>query len=140
MKARWPVIEMLAKLLPNPRTRGFSLKRVIISHCLEKSRPCRKVTACPGFSVGYKSETVVSLSKGKSCVTSKHSLQQPLALLKNGNHLLTSLQRHVLMALMPLLCVPYAEHALCGETRQWVVGFLLAWGKVSMWNLRIPDA
>jgi len=138
LQSRWPVLDYLARQLPDPGNRCFPSKRLLMLHVLELARPGQSNLPCPPLCVGYKTETVVSLSKGRSCVTSKLSLQKPLTLLKSPSPL-SPVQRQVLLALLPLVCVPYAKRALRGHTQRWVVAFLLAWGKVSMCNLRFPE-
>lgn len=137
LQSRWPVLHFLTIILRDPKKRQFQQKRLLLEHVLQLSKPSCKVLNCPRVCVGYKSETVVSLSKGKSCVTSKLSMTKPLALLEVPGPL-SDVQRKVLMALMPMFCLPYARKALRGETRDWVVGFLLAWGKVATSRLELP--
>jgi hypothetical protein len=145
LRSRWPLLRYCAWLLPNPAGRAFPSRRLLLHHVLELARPSRSRLArgaceCPSFCVGYKSETVVTLSKGKSCVTSKLNVTRPLALLRTSQPVyLSELQRRVLTALLPMLCLPYARTALRGPTKDWVVTFLLAWGKVATACLRLPQ-
>eukprot|EP00931_Biecheleriopsis_adriatica_P066771 TRINITY_DN4104_c0_g1_i3.p1 TRINITY_DN4104_c0_g1~~TRINITY_DN4104_c0_g1_i3.p1 ORF type:complete len:697 (-),score=153.06 TRINITY_DN4104_c0_g1_i3:5-2095(-) len=136
LRSRWSGLRFLASLLPNPQKRGCSSKRLLLQHLLELSKPSAQVVRCPRFCVGYKAETVVSLSKGKSCVSSKLSLNRPLSLLEAPGTL-SGVQQKVLAALLPMLCLPYARSALRGSTRDWVVGFLLVWGKVAAAKLKL---
>eukprot|EP00931_Biecheleriopsis_adriatica_P066770 TRINITY_DN4104_c0_g1_i1.p1 TRINITY_DN4104_c0_g1~~TRINITY_DN4104_c0_g1_i1.p1 ORF type:complete len:706 (-),score=138.05 TRINITY_DN4104_c0_g1_i1:327-2360(-) len=136
LHSRWCGLRFLASLLPNPQRREFSSKRLLLQHLLELSKPSSKVVSCPRLCIGYKAETVVSLSKGKSCVSSKLSVNRPLTLLDAPGPL-SDVQRRVLAALMPMLCLPYARSALQGPTRDWVVGFLLIWGKVAAAKLKL---
>eukprot|EP00930_Biecheleria_cincta_P008650 TRINITY_DN11017_c0_g1_i1.p1 TRINITY_DN11017_c0_g1~~TRINITY_DN11017_c0_g1_i1.p1 ORF type:complete len:716 (-),score=131.15 TRINITY_DN11017_c0_g1_i1:152-2299(-) len=137
LQSRWPALHFLSITLRDPQKRQFQQKRLLLEHVLQLSKPSCKVLHCPRVCVGFKSETVVSLSKGKSCVTSKLSMTKPLALLEAPGPL-SGVQRQVLMALLPMFCLPYARAALHGATRDWVVGFLLAWGKVAAANLQLP--
>lgn len=134
LRARWPVLRFLAMVLPNPQRREFVSKRVLLDHILELSKPSSNALTCPGLCVGYKVETVVSLSKGRSCVKSKLSVNRPLKLLSAEGRT-SDVQRRVLAALLPMFCLPYAKSTLKGDTRDWVVGFLLAWGKVAACGL-----
>lgn len=135
LQSRWPLLNFLASLLPNPR-REFSCKRVLLQHVLELSKATSEVIRCPRSCVGYKAETVVSLGKGRSCVSSKLSVERPLSLLQAPG-LLSDVQRQVLAALLPLCCLPYARSILRGQTQDWVVGLLLAWGKVATCSLQL---
>jgi len=138
LRSRWPALRFLAMLLPNPQRREFVSKRLLLEHILELSKPKHEVLRCPSVCVGYKVETVVSLSKGRSCVSSKLSVNRPLALLPAPGPL-SDVQRRVLAALLPMFCLPYAKSTLKGSTRDWVVGFLLAWGKVAACRLRLSS-
>merc|ERR1712232_1276442 len=109
-----------------------------MQHVLELSRPRRAVVHSRPVCVGYESETVVTLSKGKSCVTSKLSLQKPLKLIKSESQL-SPIQCKVLAALLPFLCLPYADRAFRGDSRRWLMCFLLAWAKVAMWKFQLPE-
>lgn len=135
LQSRWPLLNFLASLLPNPR-REFSCKRVLLQHVLELSKATSEVIRCPRSCVGYKAETVVSLGKGRSCVSSKLSVERPLSLLQAPGPL-SDVQRRVLAALLPLCCLPYARSILRGQTQDWVVGLLLAWGKVATCSLQL---
>eukprot|EP00435_Cladocopium_sp_Y103_P025355 s321_g6.t1 len=121
LQSRWPLLNFLASLLPNPR-REFSCKRVLLQHVLELSKATSEVIRCPRSCVGYKAETVVSLGKGRSCVSSKLSVERPLSLLQAPGPL-SDVQRRVLAALLPLCCLPYARSILRGQTqdgRHWM--------------------
>lgn len=137
LRSRWPLLQLAAKTLPDPRKREFLSKRLLLHHVLELSRPSRQVHNCPAVCIGYKAETVVTLSKGKSCVKSMLSLAKPISLLPDTQPL-SSVQQRVLVALLPLFCLPYARFALRGATREWVTTFLLAWGKVAASSLHLP--
>jgi len=138
LASRWPILCYLASVLINPQRREFSSKRVLLLHVLELARPQRHARACPPLCVGYTAETVVTLSKGKSCVSSKLSISRPLKLLRTPAPL-SDVQRRVLSALLPMMCLPYARSALRGSTRTWVVTLLLTWGKVAVASLRLPE-
>mmetsp|Transcript_38365 Transcript_38365/g.90166 ORF Transcript_38365/g.90166 Transcript_38365/m.90166 type:complete len:743 (+) Transcript_38365:91-2319(+) len=130
LQSRWALLMYCSKLLPNPEKRALPTRRLLLQHVLELARPGRQVQECPKLCVEYKTETVVTLSKGKSCVSSRLSIAKPLALQK-ADLLLSPLQRRMLVALMPLFCLPYARKVLRGQTKQWVIAVLLAWGKIS---------
>lgn len=136
LQSRWPLLKFLASLLPNPQRREFGCKRVLLQHVLELSKPTREVIRCPRSCVGYKAETVVSLGKGRSCVSSKLSVERPLSLLQAPGPL-SDVQRRVLAALLPMCCLPYARSILRGHTKDWVIGLLLAWGKVAAFSLQL---
>lgn len=138
LRSRWPALQFAASVLPSPKRRVFQSRRLLLLHVLELAKPTRRVHACPPVCVGYKAETVVTLSKGKSCVTSKLSVERPVKLLKAAVPI-SDVQRRVLAALLPMLCLPYARSALRGPTREWVVTFLLAWGKVAASQLTLPQ-
>lgn len=138
LASRWPLLHLAAVVLPNPQKREFGSRRLLLHHVMELAKPSRKVRDCPSTSVGYKAETVVTLSKGKSCVKSRLNLCRPVALLE-GSQPLSDVQRQVLVALLPMFCLPYARSALRGPTRDWVVAFLLAWGKVAAVTLKLPQ-
>mmetsp|Transcript_74183 Transcript_74183/g.214907 ORF Transcript_74183/g.214907 Transcript_74183/m.214907 type:complete len:524 (+) Transcript_74183:1773-3344(+) len=135
LASRWPLLSLVATILPSPLHREFLCKRLLLQHVLELPKPSRRTSTCPPLCIGYKAETVVTLSKGKSCVTSKLSLNRPLHLEKGAP--LSDIQRRTLRALLPLFCLPYARTALRGETRVWVETLLLAWGKVTMSRLQL---
>jgi len=139
LRSRWPLLRFVALHLGSPQRREFLSKRLLFQHVLELARPSRQVCTCPPVCVAYKAETVVTLSKGKSCVTSKLNVTKPLALLKAQAQPLSDVQRQVLAAMLPLFCLPYARSALKGNTRDWVIGFLLAWGKMATAALRLPQ-
>ncbi|CAE8649177.1 unnamed protein product, partial [Polarella glacialis] len=126
-----------ATILRNPQRREFVSKRILFHHVLELSRTSRQARNCPPVCVGFKAETVVSLSRGRSCVSSKLSLERPLKLIQ-AQQPLSDLQRRVLAALMPMFCLPYARSALPSGTKDWIIGFLLAWGKVAAFKLKVP--
>lgn len=139
LRSRWPLLRFLAITLPNPQRREFASKRVLLQHVLELSRPIKEVfPMSPAACISYKSETVVSLSKGRSNVTSRLSVEKPLKLVQASSPL-SNVQRSVLAALMPMFCLPYARSALRGDDLVWVVTFLLAWGKVAAWRLNLPE-
>merc|ERR1712061_87426 len=137
LRSRWPMLEFLARCLPNPQRRRFPPRRLLLQHVLELAKPTRRAQTCPSVCIGYKTETVVTLSKGKSCVKSVLSVRKPLSLLQ-APHPLSDVQRRVLVALLPLFCLPYARTALRGHTRDWVVALLLAWGKAAATALTLP--
>mmetsp|Transcript_71028 Transcript_71028/g.169479 ORF Transcript_71028/g.169479 Transcript_71028/m.169479 type:complete len:615 (-) Transcript_71028:55-1899(-) len=136
LQSRWLLLQFLAVLLPNPQQREFACKRVLLQHILELSKPTSEVIRCPRTCVGYKTETVVSLGKGRSNVSSKLSVERPLKLLQAPGPL-SDVQRRVLAALLPMCCLPYARTVLRGATRDWVLGLLLAWGKVAASSLEL---
>mmetsp|Transcript_85228 Transcript_85228/g.104510 ORF Transcript_85228/g.104510 Transcript_85228/m.104510 type:complete len:284 (-) Transcript_85228:8-859(-) len=136
LQSRWPLLKFLASLLPSPQRRDFPNKRVLLQHVLELSKPTSEVIRCPRSCVGYKAETVVSLGKGRSNVSSKLSVERPLTLLQAPGPL-SDVQRRVLAALLPMCCLPYARSTLRGQTQEWVVGLLLTWGKVSATFLQL---
>jgi len=140
LRSRWPLLNFLAGVIPNPIRRKFPTKRLQALHVFELARPRRSVFPYPPVCVRYESETVVTLSKGKSCVTSKLSLQKPLTLVAADSPL-SPVQRNVLAALLPLLCLPYADSALRGDsdTRRWVMALLVAWSKVAIWKFQLPE-
>jgi hypothetical protein len=138
LRSRWSLLKFLAEIIPNPNRRQFPSKRLLMLHVLELARPRRSFIPVTPTCVRYDSETVVTLSKGKSCVTSKLSVKRPLALIKDDSPM-SPLQRKVLMALLPMLCLPYADRALVGNTRRWVMALLLAWTKVAMWKFQLPE-
>ncbi|CAK0894509.1 unnamed protein product, partial [Prorocentrum cordatum] len=111
LRSRWPLIQYLAKVLRDPRARRFPSKRLLLHHVMQLAQPSRKAHLCPQLCIGYKSETVVTLSKGKSCVKSVLSVTKPLRLLESANSPVSDVQRQVLMALLPMLCLPYARRA-----------------------------
>ncbi|CAE7396581.1 Slc47a1, partial [Symbiodinium pilosum] len=128
LRARWPLLRFLAVSLPSPQKREFASKRVLLQHILELSKPTGEVLTCPRVCVGYKAETVVALGKGRSCVSSKLSVERPLSLLQAPGPL-SRIQRRVLSALLPMSCLPYVRSSLRGAAQDWIMGFLLAWGK-----------
>jgi len=130
VRSLWPALQALAVLTPNPQRRAFPTKRLLLQHVLELPKPSRRTSTCPPLCVGYRDETVVTLSKGKCCVTSKLSVPRPLQLMQGSP--LSDVQRRVLAALLPLFCLPYARSALTGASRRWMEGFLLAWGKLAI--------
>lgn len=138
LRARWPVIQYLAKVLRNPRSRDFPSKRLLLHHVMQLAQPSRKAHSCPSLCIGYKSETVVTLSKGKSCVKSVLSVAKPMALLPD-TYPVSDVQRQVLAALLPLTCLPYARTALRGSLRDCIVTLLVAWGKISAATLQLPQ-
>eukprot|EP00929_Paragymnodinium_shiwhaense_P107186 TRINITY_DN7324_c0_g3_i1.p1 TRINITY_DN7324_c0_g3~~TRINITY_DN7324_c0_g3_i1.p1 ORF type:complete len:656 (+),score=140.32 TRINITY_DN7324_c0_g3_i1:76-2043(+) len=138
LQSRWPVIDYCARILPNPAKRNFASKRVLLHHVMELARCRRSASHSPAVCVAFKSETVVTLSKGKGVVKSKLSLVKPLELLKT-QALVSCLQRKVVRALIPFFCIPYAQHALKGETQRWVIAFLVAWGKLALHSLQLPE-
>mmetsp|Transcript_74032 Transcript_74032/g.200228 ORF Transcript_74032/g.200228 Transcript_74032/m.200228 type:complete len:576 (+) Transcript_74032:113-1840(+) len=139
LRSRWPLIQYLAKVLRDPRARRFPSKRLLLHHVMQLAQPSRKAHLCPQLCIGYKSETVVTLSKGKSCVKSVLSVTKPLRLLESANSPVSDVQRQVLMALLPMLCLPYARIALKGSVRDCVVTLLIAWGKISAATLQLPQ-
>merc|ERR1719221_405073 len=98
-------------VLPSPMKREFSSKRLLLHHVLDLAKPTRRVRDCPAALVGYKAETVVTLSKGSSCVRSVLSVDRPMAL-QRAPQAISELQRRVLRALLPMFCLPYARSAL----------------------------
>jgi len=140
LASRFPFLRFLALTLRNPQKREFRAKRLLWHHVHELALPSRKVVECPSFCVGFKAETVVTLrnGQGKSCVKSVLSLTRPLALLTAAQPL-SDVQQRVLSALLPIFCLPYARSALRGQTREWVVALLLAWGKVAVVTLKMPQ-
>jgi len=138
LASRFPFLRFLALTLRNPQKREFHAKRLLWHHVHELARPARKVVECPSVCVGYKAETVVTLRNGKSCVKSVLSLTRPLTLL-TAPQPLSDVQQQVLSALLPVFCLPYARSALRGQTRDWVVALLLAWGKVAAVTLKLPQ-
>jgi len=135
LSARWPLLRLVASLLRDPVRRAFPTKRLLLQHILELPRPSRRTSSCPPLTIDYQMETVVTLSKGKSCVTSKLSVNKPLKLQQGSP--LSDVQRRVLAALMPMFCLPYARSVLRGDTLRWVEVFLLAWGKVAVARLQL---
>lgn len=133
LASRWPLLKLLASVLRNPQRRAFPSRRLLFHHILELSKPSHEGRVWPPLCVAFHSETVVALSKGKSCVTSKLSLTRPLTLLKVKSPM-SQLQGRVLLALFPLFCLPYAR----ALRQEWLIGFLLAWGKVAVAMLRLP--
>mmetsp|Transcript_79492 Transcript_79492/g.125385 ORF Transcript_79492/g.125385 Transcript_79492/m.125385 type:complete len:705 (-) Transcript_79492:98-2212(-) len=131
LRSRWPLLQYLAVNLRVPQRREFPAKRLMLHHVLELGKPKRNATICPQVCVGYQLETVVKLSKGKSCLTSNHTISRPLKLVE-APLLISPMQREVLATLLPFFCLPYARTVTCGKTRDWIVGYLLAWGKVSL--------
>jgi len=138
LASRFPFLRFLAMTLRNPQKREFHAKRLLWHHVHELARPSRKVVECPAFCVGFKSETGGTLRNGKSCVKSVLSLTRPLTLLKAPQPL-SDVQQRVLLALLPMFCLPYARSALRGQMREWVVALLLAWGKVATVTLKMPQ-
>lgn len=139
LRSRWPLIQYLATVLRDPRGRRFSSKRLLLHHVLQLAQPSRKAYLCPQLCIGYKSETVVTLSKGKSCVKSVLSVTKPFGLLEGATSPVSDVQRQVLMALLPMLCLPYARIALRGSMRDCIVTLLIAWGKISAATLQLPQ-
>jgi len=135
LRSRWPLLRYLAAILPNPQRREFSGKRILLQHVLELPKPSRRTSTCPPLCIGYKAETVVTLSKGKSCVTSKLSVSRPLQLSQGSP--LSDTQRRTLRATLPLFCLPYARSALRSDMRLWVEVFLLSWGKVAVSRMQL---
>lgn len=136
LRARWPLLQYLATNLKVSQRREFPARRLMLNHVLEVARPTRNTKDCPQVCMSYELETLVTLSKGKSCLKTNHTLKRPLKL--NDSPLTTTpLQQKVLSALVPFFCLPYAQTVLRGTTQDWVVGFLLAWGKVAIHSL--PD-
>lgn len=131
LRSRWLLLQHCASILRVSQRRQFMAKRLMLNHVLELARPRRKATQCPQVCVGYQLETLVKLSKGKSCLTTNHTIQRPLKLLE-APLVMSPMQCKVLAALLPFFCLPYARTVLRGKTQEWVVGFLLAWGKVSV--------
>eukprot|EP00933_Yihiella_yeosuensis_P028768 TRINITY_DN22587_c1_g1_i3.p1 TRINITY_DN22587_c1_g1~~TRINITY_DN22587_c1_g1_i3.p1 ORF type:complete len:170 (+),score=30.60 TRINITY_DN22587_c1_g1_i3:173-682(+) len=115
---------------------GLRSKKLLLQHVFELSEPSREDTVCPALCVGYKSETVVALSKGRSCISTRIQVNRPLQLVKAPVGL-SDIQRHVLTALMPVFCLPYARAVLKDSNLDWLAGFLLAWGKVAAWKMRL---
>jgi hypothetical protein len=135
LRSRWPILQHLAATLRVSQRLPFPARRLMLNHVLELARPNRDGSInCPKVCVGYQLETLVRLSKGKSCLTSNHTITRPLKLLETPQAM-TPIQKKVLAALLPFFCLPYARTVLHGPTQDWVVGFLLAWGKVSMFSL-----
>lgn len=139
LRSLWPLLNLVACTLRSPQRREFPARRLMLLHVLELARPNRQARPGPEVCVGYQMETVVTLSKGKSCVTSKHSVTRPLTLIK-APPLTSPVQAEVLRACLPFFCLPYARTVLRGKTQEWVVGVLLAWGKVSISMLKVPPA
>lgn len=134
LRSRWLALRHLAATLKVSEQCEFPAKRLMLNHVLELGRPSRKALECPKVCVGYNLETLVRLSKGKSCLTSNHTITRPLKLLE-APQVMSPMQQKVLSTLLPFFCLPYARTALRGATQEWVVGFLLAWGKVSIYNM-----
>lgn len=130
-------MRFLALTLHNPHKREFPSKRLLLHHVFELAKPSQKIRECPSVCVGYKAETVVTLRNGKSCVKSVLSVVRPVSLLQAPQPL-SEVQWQVLSALVPFFCLPYARSALRGHTRDWVVAFLLAWGKIAAVALSLP--
>mmetsp|Transcript_100664 Transcript_100664/g.174792 ORF Transcript_100664/g.174792 Transcript_100664/m.174792 type:complete len:709 (-) Transcript_100664:99-2225(-) len=137
IRSLWPLLELVARTLRSPQRREFPAKRLMLLHVLELARTNRQARTGPQVCVGFQMETVVTLSKGKSCVTSKHNVTRPLTLIK-APPLTSPVQAEVLRACLPFFCLPYARTVLRGKTQEWIVGFLLAWGKVSISMLKVP--
>lgn len=137
LRSRWPLLRFLALTLHNPHKREFPSKRLLLHHVFELAKPSQKIRECPSVCVGYKAETVVTLRNGKSCVKSVLSVVRPVSLLQAPQPL-SEVQWQVLSALVPFFCLPYARSALRGHTRDWVVAFLLAWGKIAAVALSLP--
>lgn len=137
MESRWPLLKFAAVTTWNPQRRAFPTRRLLLLHVLELARPRRQVCQCPPLCVGYRSETVVALGKGRSCVSSRLSISRPLSLQK-AHMVLSPIQRRVLAALLPLYCLPYARSALEGTMREYVVSVLLAWAKIAMTAFKVP--
>merc|ERR1712007_238935 len=136
LQSRWPLLQLASVLYRNPMRRAFPSKRLLLLHVLELARPKRHVQLCPPVCIGYQEETLVSLSKAKSSITSSLRLSKPLALLEDSL-VLSPIQRRVLLALLPIFCVPYAQSALHGHDRKQVMALLLAWGKVAIASLHL---
>lgn len=136
LRSRWPLLHFLAMTLPSPQKREFASKRVLLQHILELSKPTGEVLRCPRVCVGYKAETVVALGKGRSCVSSKLSVERPLSLLQAPGPL-SRIQCRVLLALLPMSCLPYVRSSLKCAEQDWIIGFLLAWGKVAACMLQL---
>jgi len=138
LQSRWPLLKLVSVLCHNPMRQAFPLKRLLLLHVLELARPKRQVQVCPPVCVGYQEETIVSLSKGRSSITSFLRVGKPLTLLEDPL-LLSPIQRRVLRALLPIFCIPYAQSALRGRDRMQVMALLLAWGKVAIASLHLPQ-
>jgi len=136
LRSRWPLLQYAAANLRVSERREFPARRLMLNHVIEVARPTRATLNCPQVCMGFDIETLVRLSKGKSCLTSNYTIKKPLKMIED-KLLMSPLQRKVLAALLPFFCLPYARTVLKGTTRDWVVGFLLAWGKVAIFNL--PD-
>lgn len=138
LRSRWPLLQYLAVHLRVPQRREFPAKRLMLHHVLELGKPKRNSMACPEVCIPYQLETVVKLSKGKSCLTSNHTISRPLKLVQ-APLLISPMQREVLATLLPFFCLPYARTVMRGKTKEWIVAYLLAWGKVSLFNmLEVP--
>jgi len=135
LQSRWPMLQYLAGILKVSQKRCFPAKRLMLNHVLEVARPGRTARTCPQVCVGFTTETLVRLSKGKSCLTSNHIFARPLKLL-DAPELVSPMQQKVLAAMLPFFCLPYARSVLHGKTQDWVVAFLVAWGKVSLAGLK----
>merc|ERR1712232_942266 len=138
LRSRWPLLTFLANVIPTPKRRHFPSKRLLMRHVLELARPCNTTLPCPPVSVRYESETIVAFSKGKGCIMSNIRLQKPLVLIDTHSPL-SPIQQTLLAALAPLLCLPYADSALRGDTRRWVMVLLLAWAKIAIWKFNLPE-
>mmetsp|Transcript_41407 Transcript_41407/g.75007 ORF Transcript_41407/g.75007 Transcript_41407/m.75007 type:complete len:627 (-) Transcript_41407:60-1940(-) len=137
LQSRWPLLKFCSTLFRNPEHQSFPTRRLLLLHVLELARPHRQVCVCPSLCVEYKTETVVTLSKGKSLVSSRVSIAKPVALQK-ANLLLSPVQLRMLVTLLPVFCLPYARKVLRGHTREWVVTVLLAWAKMSAVMMPLP--
>lgn len=135
LQSRWPMLQFLAGILKVSQRRELPARRLMLNHVIEMARPNRETSCCPQVCVGFEIETLVRLSKGKSCLTSNHIFKRPVTLLETPL-LMSPMQQKALRAFLPFFCLPYARSVLKGETQAWVVGFLLAWGKVAIFNLR----
>jgi hypothetical protein len=134
LRSRWPLLQYLAANLKVSQRRQFPAKRLMLLHVLELAKPCSHAKICPEVCVGFQLETVVKLSKGKSCLTSNHTITRPLKLLE-APMLISPVQLKILRTLLPFFCLPYARTVLRGTTQTWVVALLLAWGKVSCFSM-----
>merc|ERR1712060_183079 len=136
LRSRWPLLQFIALNLGNPQRREFPSQRLLLKHVLELARPSVRTYPCPSVCVAYTTETVVTLSKGKSCVKSRFSMKKPLAL-QQAEQPLSDVQRRVLTALFPMLCLPYTRSVLRGHSREWVVALLPMWGKAAATALNL---
>jgi hypothetical protein len=139
LRSRWPLLQYLAANLKVSQRRQFPAKRLMLLHVLELAKSCSRAKIWPDVCIGFKLETVVKLSKGKSCLTSNHTVTRPLKLLEAPT-LISPVQLKILHMVLPFFCLPYARTVLRGSTQDWVVAFLLAWGKVSCFSMmEVPE-